>query len=252
MAAAMNGIALHGGIIPYSGPFLVFSDYCRPAIRLGALAGERVIYVMTHDSIGIGEDGPTHQPVEHLAALRAIPNLNVFRPADAIEVAECWELALQSPRTPSVLALTRQAVPTLARTAAARGACARGGYVVSGTEGEQRDVTLLATGSEVSLAIEAKRRLSEAGVRAVVVSLPCFELFAAQDDRYRAQVLGSAPRVGIEAAVRQGWERWLGDSGAFIGMDGFGASAPGAKLYEHFAITTDRIVETAKREAVRR
>jgi transketolase len=252
MAAAMTGLSLHAGVLPYGGTFLAFSDYCRPAIRLAALMGRRVIYVMTHDSIGVGEDGPTHQPVEHLAALRAIPNLNVFRPADAIEVAECWELALQSPRTPSVVALTRQAVPPLARTGAVRGACARGGYVVSGAEGEQRDVTLLATGSEVFLAIEAKQRLAEAGVCAAVVSLPCFELFAAQDARYRAEVLGSAPRVGIEAAVRQGWERWLGDSGAFIGMDGFGASAPGAKLYEHFAITTDRIVETAKREAVRR
>ena len=251
MAAAMTGLSLHGGVLPYGGTFLAFSDYCRPAIRLAALMGRRVIYVMTHDSIGVGEDGPTHQPVEQLAALRAIPNLNVFRPADAIEVAECWELALLSPRTPSVLALTRQAVPALARTGAVRGACARGGYVISG-DGERRDVTLLATGSEVSLAIEARQRLAEAGVRAAVVSLPCFELFAAQDARYRAQVLGSAPRVGIEAAVRQGWERWLGDGGAFIGMDGFGASAPGAKLYEHFAITTDRIVETAKREAVRR
>jgi transketolase len=252
MAAAMTGLSLHGGVLPYGGTFLAFSDYCRPAIRLAALMGRRVIYVMTHDSIGVGEDGPTHQPVEHLAALRAIPNLNVFRPADAIEVAECWELALQSPRTPSVLALTRQAVPPLARTGAVRGACARGGYVVSGAEGERRDVTLMATGSEVFLAMEAKQRLGEAGLRAAVVSLPCFELFAAQDARYRAQVLGSAPRVGIEAAVRQGWERWLGDGGAFIGMDGFGASAPVAKLYEHFAITADRIVETAKREAVRR
>jgi transketolase len=251
MAAAMTGLSLHGGVLPYGGTFLAFSDYCRPAIRLAALMGRRVIYVMTHDSIGLGEDGPTHQPVEHLAALRAIPNLNVFRPADAIEVAECWGLALRSLHSPSVLALTRQAVPPLVRTGAVRGACARGGYVISAAEGEQRDVSLLATGSEVFLAIEAKQRLAEAGVRAAVVSLPCFELFAAQDARYRAQVLGSAPRVGIEAAVRQGWERWLGD-GAFIGMDGFGASAPGAKLYEHFAITTDRIVEAAKKEAVRR
>jgi transketolase len=251
MAAAMTGLALHGGILPYGGTFLAFSDYCRPAIRLAALMGMRVIYVMTHDSIGLGEDGPTHQPVEHLAALRAIPNLNVFRPADAIEVAECWELALQSLHTPSVLALTRQAVPPLVRTSVRRGACARGGYVISG-DGERRDVTLLATGSEVSLAIEAKQRLAQAGVHAAVVSLPCFELFASQDAHYRAQVLGSAPRVGIEAAVRQGWERWLGERGAFIGMDGFGASAPGAKLYEHFAITTDRIIEAAKTEAARR
>jgi transketolase len=251
MAAAMTGLALHGGILPYGGTFLAFSDYCRPAIRLAALMGMRVIYVMTHDSIGIGEDGPTHQPVEHLAALRAIPNLNVFRPADAIEVAECWELALQSLHTPSVLALTRQAVPPLVRTTALRGACARGGYVISG-DGERRDVTLLATGSEVSLAIEAKQRLAEAGVHAAVVSLPCFELFASQDAHYRAQVLGSAPRVGIEAAVRQGWERWLGERGTFIGMDGFGASAPGAKLYQHFAITTDRIIDAAKTEAARR
>jgi transketolase len=247
MAAAMNGLALHGGVVPYGGTFLAFTDYCRPAIRLAALMGLRVIYVMTHDSIGLGEDGPTHQPVEHLAALRAIPNINVFRPADAIEVAECWELALSSPRTPSILALTRQAVPQLTRTASGA-LCARGGYVLSEAEG-QRDVTLVATGSEVALAMEAKRLLTGA-LRAAVVSLPCWELFAAQPEDYRASVLGAAPRLGIEAAVGQGWERWLGERGAFIGMTGFGASAPGAKLFAHFGITADRIAATARTLAV--
>jgi transketolase len=209
--------------------------------------GVRVIYVMTHDSIGLGEDGPTHQPVEHLAALRAIPNIQVFRPADAIEVAECWELALSSARTPSILALTRQSVPPL-RTATATAAerlCARGGYVLSEAEDGQRDVTLLATGSEVALAVEAKRLLAGT-VRAAVVSLPCWELFAAQSADYRAMVLGSAPRVGIEAAVGQGWERWLGARSAFIGMTGFGASGPAAKLYEHFGITPAHIAATAR------
>jgi transketolase len=250
MAAAMNGLALHGGIIPYGGTFLVFTDYCRPAIRLSALMGVRVIYVMTHDSIGLGEDGPTHQPVEHLAALRAIPNIQVFRPADAIEVAECWELALSSPRTPSILALTRQAVPPVRTATAAERLCARGGYVLSEADDGQRDVTLLATGSEVALAIEAKRLLAGT-LRAAVVSLPCWELFAAQSAEYRATVLGSAPRVGIEAAVGQGWERWLGARGAFIGMTGFGASGPAAKLYEHFVITPAHIAATARSLAER-
>jgi transketolase len=248
MAAAMNGLALHGGIVPYGGTFLVFTDYCRPAIRLSALMGQRVIYVMTHDSIGLGEDGPTHQPVEHLAALRSIPNLNVFRPADPIETAECWELALASSRTPSILALTRQAVPAL-RKGGSGNLCAKGAYVLEEAQGGKRDVTILATGSEVGVAMEARERLANDGVRAAVVSMPCWELFAAQPVAYRDAVLGTAPRVGVEAAVAFGWERWLGDGGLFVGMPGFGASAPAAKLYEHFGITPAKVADAARRLA---
>jgi transketolase len=246
MAAAMNGLALHGGIVPYGGTFLVFTDYCRPAIRLSAIMGQRVIYVMTHDSIGLGEDGPTHQPVEHLAALRAIPNLNVFRPADPIETAECWELALTSPRTPAILALTRQAVPVL-RKAGSENLCAKGAYVLEEAQGDRRDVTVLATGSEVGVAMEARERLAKDGVQAAVVSMPCWELFAAQPVAYRDAVLGTAPRVAVEAAVGFGWERWLGEGGVFIGMEGFGASAPAAKLYEKFGITPAKVAEAARR-----
>jgi transketolase len=248
MAAAMNGLALHGGIIPYGGTFLVFTDYCRPAIRLSAIMGQRVIYVMTHDSIGLGEDGPTHQPVEHLAALRAIPNLNVFRPADPIETAECWELALASDHTPSILALTRQAVPAL-RKGGSENLCAKGAYVLEEAQGGKRDVTLLATGSEVGLATEARERLAKEGVQAAVVSMPCWELFAAQPVGYRDAVLGTAPRIAVEAAVGFGWERWLGNIGVFIGMEGFGASAPAPKLYEHFGITAAKVAEAAKKLA---
>jgi len=249
MAAAMNGLALHGGIVPYGGTFLVFTDYCRPSIRLSALMGQRVIYVMTHDSIGLGEDGPTHQPVEHLASLRAMPNVNVFRPADPIETAECWELALAASRTPSVLALTRQAVPLLRTEAAGENRSSKGAYTLAEAEGGRRDVTIVATGSEVGLAIDARALLAKDGVGAAVVSMPCWELFAAQPVAYRETVLGSAPRIGVEAGVGFGWERWLGDRGAFIGMDGFGASAPAAKLYEHFGITPSKVAETAKRVA---
>jgi len=246
MAAAMNGMALHGGIVPYGGTFLVFTDYCRPAIRLSALMGVRVIYVMTHDSIGLGEDGPTHQPVEHLAALRAIPNLNVFRPADAVEVAECWELALAAATTPSILALTRQAVPALRSDGAAENRSAKGAYVLAEAQGGARDVTLLATGSEVGLAIEAREALARDGISAAVVSMPCWEVFAGQSVAYRAQVLGRAPRVAVEAAVAQGWERWLGEDGSFIGMSGFGASAPAGKLFAHFGITASHVAAAAR------
>src|SRR5262245_26104082 len=246
MAAAMNGMALHGGIVPYGGTFLVFTDYCRPAIRLAALMGVRVIYVMTHDSIGLGEDGPTHQPVEHLAALRAIPNLNVFRPADAVEVAECWELALNAAKTPSILALTRQAVPAWRSEGAGENRSAKGAYVLAEAQGGGRDVTLLATGSEVGLAMEARAALAKDGIGAAVVSMPCWELFAGQSVAYRAQVLGSAPRVAVEAAVVQGWERWLGEAGSFIGLSGFGASAPAAKLFEHFGITAAHVAAAAR------
>ena len=245
MAAAMNGLALHGGAVPYGGTFLVFTDYCRPAIRLSAIMGQRVIYVMTHDSIGLGEDGPTHQPVEHLAALRAMPNLNVFRPADPIEVAECWELALMAKTTPSVLALTRQAVPALRMAADAENLSAKGAYVLAEAKDGKRDVTLLATGSEVSLAVEARDLLAREGVQAAVVSMPCWELFAGQPANYRAGVLGSAPRIGVEAAVGLGWERWLGDGGTFVGMEGFGASAPAPKLFAHFAITPAKVADAA-------
>jgi transketolase len=247
MAAAMNGIALHGGLVPYGGTFLVFSDYCRPAIRLSALMGQRVIYVMTHDSIGLGEDGPTHQPIEHLAALRAIPNLNVFRPADPSEVAECWELALTAVATPSILALTRQAVPTLRGELAASNLSAKGAYVLAEAQAAARQLTLLATGSEVAVAMEARALLGQAGIEAAVVSMPCWELFAAQDVAYRSAVLGSAPRLAVEAAVAQGWERWIGDRGSFVGMSQFGASAPAAKLFEHFRITPAEVVAAANK-----
>ena len=248
MAAAMNGMALHGGLAPYGGTFLVFTDYCRPAIRLSALMGQRVIYVMTHDSIGLGEDGPTHQPVEHLAALRAMPNLQVFRPADSVECAECWELALASAATPSILTLTRQGLPLLRGEPDDANLCARGAYVLREAEGE-RDVTLLATGSEVALAVEAADILAQDGVRAAVVSMPCWELFRAQPAAYREAVLGSAPRVGIEAAVVAGWHEWLDSSGRFVGMDSFGASAPAGDLFKHFGITAQRVADEARSAA---
>jgi transketolase len=243
MAAAMNGMALHGGIIPYGGTFMQFADYCRPSIRLAALMKQRVIYIMTHDSIGLGEDGPTHQPVEHLAALRAIPNLLVMRPCDGIEAAECWEVALRSKTRPSLMALSRQALPTL-RSEGGKNLSAFGAYVLAGKD-KKRDVTLLATGSEVSLALDARAQLAAQGITAAVVSMPCWELFEEQTAEYRAAVLGSAPRVAIEAGIRQGWDAYLG-RGAFIGMTGFGASAPAEKLYEHFGITAAKVVADAK------
>ena len=244
MAAIMNGIALHRGIIPYAGTFLTFSDYSRPAIRLAALMGLRVIHVMTHDSIGLGEDGPTHQPVEHLSALRAIPNLNVFRPADAIETAEAWALALDSDTSPSVLALTRQGLAAQ-RRASGENLSAKGAYILAEAEAEHA-VTLLATGSEVEIAVAARAILETEGVGTRVVSMPCWRLFDRQDAGYRAAVLGDRPRIGIEAAVRHGWDRYLGERGAFIGMEGFGASGPYAALYEHFGITPAAVVSAAR------
>jgi len=241
----MNGMALHGGLIPYSGGFLVFSDYMRPAIRLAALMRLRVIHVLTHDSIGLGEDGPTHQPVEHLAALRAIPNTYVFRPADAMETAECWEIALRRNDGPSLLALTRQATPPL-RTDTAENRCARGGYVLAEADGARR-ATLIASGSELGLAMAARDALAAEGIAVAVVSLPCWELFALQDEAWRSGVLGSAPRIGIEAAGGFGWERWLGNDGCFIGMSGFGASAPAEQLYKHFGITSDAICAAVRK-----
>jgi transketolase len=245
MAAAMNGIAVHGGLIPYGVTFLTFSDYARPSIRLAAFMGVRVIYVMTHDSIGLGEDGPTHQPVEHLAALRAMPGLYVCRPADPVETAECWALALHRRDGPSLLALTRQSLPLLRREPDAENRSARGAYVLADADGE-RQVTLLATGSEVSVAIAAREALAQDGIRAAVVSMPCWEIFDKAPKEYQDAVLGSAPRVGVEAAVRFGWDRWLGTRGAFIGMEGFGASAPGEALFPHFGITPERVAQAAR------
>jgi len=244
MASAMNGIALHGGIIPYGGTFLVFADYCRPAIRLAALMEQRVVFVMTHDSIGLGEDGPTHQPVEHLASLRAIPNLLVFRPADGVETAEAWELALAERKHPSLLALTRQGLPTVRRGPQGENRTARGAYVLAESDG-LRQVTLLATGSEIEIALAARDALAAKGIAAAVVSMPCWTLFDRQDAAYRAEVLGTAPRVAVEAASPFGWERYLGTGGAMVGMTGFGASAPAEQLYKHFGITAEKVVEAA-------
>ena len=246
MGAAMNGLALHGGFIPYSGTFLVFSDYMRPAMRLAALMQQRVIYVLTHDSIGLGEDGPTHQPIEHLAALRAMPNLLVFRPADAIETLECWQCALKHSNGPSVLALTRQNVPAL-RNFEERNACKNGAYELAAASGGDAQVTLLASGSEVSIAMQARTMLKQAGIAARVVSVPCMELFNAQNADYRADILGNAPlRIAIEAAIRQSWDAYLRPQDIFIGMEGFGASAPATHLFAHFGITAEAVVAAAQ------
>ncbi|KIC49290.1 transketolase [Tateyamaria sp. ANG-S1] len=248
MAAAMNGMALHGGLRPYGGTFMCFTDYARPAMRLAALMKIPTVFVMTHDSIGLGEDGPTHQPVEHLAISRATPNTMVFRPADAVETAESWELALSSTETPSVLSLTRQGLPTVRTEHKLKNMTAQGAYVLAEAEGK-RQVILIASGSEVSIAMEARAKLQEAGIGTRVVSMPCMELFAQQDESYRRKVLPAGPvRVGIEAAVRQGWDRWLlGERGKankadFVGMDDFGASAPANVLFEKFEITTEAVV----------
>jgi transketolase len=245
MSSAMNGIAVHRGLIPYGGTFLTFSDYARPAIRLSAFMGAGVIYVMTHDSIGLGEDGPTHQPIEHLAALRAMPGLYVYRPADAVETAECWALALHRRDAPALLALTRQSLPLLRTDAGAENRAARGAYVLAEADGPRR-VTLLATGSEVSVAIAARDALARDHIAAAVVSMPCWELFEQAPEEYRDTVLGTAPRVAVEAAVQFGWERWLGPRGAFIGMTGYGASAPGEALFPHFGITPEKVAEAAR------
>ena len=245
MASAMNGMALHGGIIPYSGTFLVFSDYCRPAIRLAALMGKRVIHILTHDSIGLGEDGPTHQPVEHLAALRAIPNLLVFRPCDAVETAECWQLALEAKNRPSVLALTRQNLPQLSQNFLDSNRCAAGAYEIAAADGKA-EVSLFATGSEVAIAVEAKKLLAAKGVAARVVSVPCFELLAEAPEAARRAVIGDAKvNIGVEAAIRQGWDAIIGSDGVFVGMTGFGASAPYKDLYKHFGITAEAVAAAA-------
>ena len=245
MAAAMNGMALHRGVIPYSGTFLVFSDYCRPSIRLAALMGERVIHVMTHDSIGLGEDGPTHQPVEHLAALRAMPNLLVFRPCDAVETVECWQLALEHSESPSVLALTRQNLPQLRLGHDEANRSAAGAYEIVPAD-KRAQVSLFASGSEVSIAVEARKFLRERGVAARVVSVPCFELFLALPAAEREDVIGTAPvKVAVEAGVRQGWDAIIGSDGGFVGMTGFGASAPHKDLYRQFGITPEKVAEAA-------
>jgi len=246
MAAAMNGIALHGGFIPYGGTFLVFADYMRGAMRLSALMEQRVVYVLTHDSIGLGEDGPTHQPVETLASLRAMPNFAVFRPCDPIETAECWELAVERFDGPSGMVLTRQGVPLLRKDAGAENKSARGAYVLAEAEGT-RKVTLLATGSEVSIAMAARDALQAEGIGAAVVSMPSWELFEEQDQAYRDAVLGPGTvRVAVEAAIRMGWDRYIGADGGFVGMTGFGASAPAGELYKHFGITAEAVVTEAK------
>ena len=245
MAAAMNGMSVHGGLIPYSGTFLAFADYSRAAIRLGALMGTRVIHVMTHDSIGLGEDGPTHQPVEHLAALRAMPNLLVFRPADAVETAECWKAALLEKKTPSLMALSRQ------KTAAVRTSSGdlslKGAYELAPAEGAAAQATIFASGTEVAVAMAARELLKADGIAARVVSTPCWELFDRQDAGYRAAVIGTAPiRIAVEAAVRLGWERFIGEDGLFVGLTGFGDSAPSERLYQEFGITPQAVADAVK------
>jgi transketolase len=252
MCAAMNGMALHGGIIPYGGTFFVFSDYCRPSIRLAALMGIRVVFVMTHDSIGVGEDGPTHQPIEQLAAVRAIPNLKVFRPADGVETAECWQIALEDSRRPSLLAFSRQDVPTVRDYHTSENLSARGAYELAGAQDAR--VTFLATGTEVSLAMEAREKLKAEGIAARVVSMPCWDLFEEQPIAYRRALLGPGTvKVAIEAAGSQGWDRYIGsdlldgEAGAFVGMSTFGASGPAKDVYAKFGITADAAVAAAKK-----
>lgn len=247
MAAIMNGMALHGGVIPYGGTFFVFSDYMRPSIRLSALMGLRVIYVLTHDSIGVGEDGPTHQPIEHLASYRAMPNVLMFRPCDVVETAEAWQLAVETENKPSLLALSRQNLPTLRRETA-ENLSAKGGYVISDADkGKERRATIIATGSEVSIAVEAQALLRKEGIETAVVSMPCTELFDAQDKKYRDGVLGNAPRIVVEAASPFGWDKYLGGKGEIIGIDRFGASGPAGELYKHFGITAEAVAEKVRK-----
>ncbi len=248
MAAIMNGMALHKGFIPYGGTFMVFTDYARPAIRLSALMEQRVIYVMTHDSIGLGEDGPTHQPVEHLASLRAMPNVNVFRPADAIETAECWEAALKAKKTPSILSLSRQGLPLVRTDYSSDNLSAKGAYELSEASSDAK-VTILATGSEVSVALDAQKALEAEGVGTRVVSVPSMELFDAQSQDYKRETLGpGTAKVAIEAACSFGWEKYIGVDGAFVGLNSFGASAPAGELYKHFNITSEAVVAAAKKQ----
>ena len=252
MVAAMNGLALHGGCIPYGGTFLVFSDYCRPSLRLAALMGMRVILVATHDSIGVGEDGPTHQPVEHLASLRAIPNLLVLRPADALETVECWEVALAQKHRPSVLVLSRQKLPAIRTSVPDENPCSRGAYELSGSDGSAQ-ISLLASGSEASIALDAQEILLERGISSRVVSVPCLNLFAEQAQAYQEDILGPGTiRIAVEAGVRYGWGAYVGVEGGFLGMRSFGASAPAGKLYEHFSITAEGVAQLAQERLERR
>ena len=245
MASVMNGISLYGGSIPYGGTFLVFSDYMRGGMRLSSLMKQRVIYVLTHDSIGLGEDGPTHQPIEHLSILRSTPNLYVFRPADGIEVNEVWELALKSISTPSILALSRQGLPTLRREENGNNLSSKGAYVIYG-ESSSRQLTILSSGSEVSIAVEAARELRQLSISAVVISMPCWELFENQSSSYRAEILGNKPRIAIEASISFGWDKWLSGEDIFIGMNSFGASGKANDLYNHFKISKEQIIEKSK------
>jgi transketolase len=249
MGAIMNGLALHGGFIPYSGTFAVFADYMKGAMRLSALMEQRVVYVLTHDSIGLGEDGPTHQPVETLSMLRALPNFNVFRPCDIIETAECWQIAIENKNTPSGMMLSRQGVPTQRKTHNKQNMSAYGAYVLMEGKGgaSKRQITLMATGSEVEIAVEARMTLQKGGISTAVVSMPCWELFETQSNAYKAKVLGTdTVKVGVEAALRFGWDKYLGSNGGFVGMNSFGASAPAPVLYEHFGITAANVVAEAK------
>jgi transketolase len=247
MAAAMNGIALHGGLIPYGGTFLCFSDYCRPAIRLASMMHIRTIFVMTHDSIGLGEDGPTHQPIEHLAALRAIPHLAVFRPGDPVETAECWELILDHPRRAALIALSRQPMPLLRREAGTENRSARGAYVLQEADGGPRRLTLIATGSELHLAVAAREVLQQEGIPTAVVSMPCRLLFEEQDAAYKRQVLGEgSARIAVEAAFEMGWDRYIGAEGRFVGMHDFGESGKIAEVYAKFDITSDAMVRAGR------
>lgn len=251
MAAAMNGMSLHGGVIPYGGTFLVFTDYCRPSIRLSALMKLRVVYVMTHDSIGLGEDGPTHQPVEHLSALRSIPNLNVYRPADAVETLECWEHAIRTSQTPSIIALSRQNLPLVRHKNEAENLCSRGGYIMKQSSHTNTKVTIVATGSEVSIALEAQTKLEDDNIPTCVVSMPCLDIFNAQNEAYQNTVIKpGSDVVVVEAGVQQSWDKLLGRSGAFIGMDNFGASAPAKDLFNHYKITAEEIINVATEKFV--
>jgi len=247
MSAIMNGMALHKGLVPYGGTFLVFTDYARPAIRLSAIMEQRVIYVMTHDSIGLGEDGPTHQPVEHLAALRAIPHLQVLRPADAVETLECWQIALESKTRPSILALSRQNLPALRTEHVKENLSAKGAYKIAGDD--KADAVIFATGSEVAIAVDALPLLKQKGISGKVVSVPSLELFDAQDDAYKARVIGKPKaRVAVEAGIGLSWQKLLGEKGHFVGMHSFGASGPAEKLYEYFGITPQGVVEAVTRQ----
>jgi len=247
MAGIMNGMALHGGIIPYGGTFLIFLDYCKPSLRLSALMGLKVIYVFSHDSIGLGEDGPTHQPIEHLAHLRAIPNLNVFRPADTIETLECWETALKSSTNPSVIALSRQKIPFVTETLTNKNMSALGGYELKKTNSDP-EITLIASGSEVEIAIDALNKLKEANINTKVVSMPCQELFDKQPKEYREKVIEkNSKKISIEAGSIFGWEKYVGSDGSSLGVESFGKSAPYKAIYEDFNLTSDSVVMIAKK-----